>query len=94
MIRQLLTAAAASDRSFSIGAEGEIDYRGANVAKAMRALNDCDELDIVIYEHRNGNAYRCGSVYFVWNGTGVNDPDNICDAGGWANDWLDDNADY
>lgn len=94
MLKQIFLAAAASDRSFSIGVDGDIDYRGSNADEAMEALDACDELDVTFYEHRQGNAYRCGSIYFVRNETDVNDLGNVCDAGGWANDWLDDNADY
>ena len=94
MIKNLLAAAAASDRTFSIGAGDEIDYRGSSVQLGMEALEACDELDVTFYEHRLGKAYRCGAILYVRNMDDVNDLENICDAGGWANDWLDDNADY
>lgn len=94
MIKELLAAAAASDRTFAISADGEIDYRGSSVVKALDVLEDCDELDITFYEHRLGKAYRCGAILFVRNCDDVNDLENIADAGGWANDWLDDNIEY
>ena len=94
MIKSLLAAAVASDRTFAIGADGDIDYRGSSIALGMEAIEACDELDITFYEHRLGKAYRCGSVMFVRNCDDANELENIADAGGWANDWLDENADY
>ena len=94
MLKNLFAAATTQGLTYAIGADGEIDYEGASPRKAMEALEACDELDVTFYGERNGTRFRTGSIYFVRNADTVNDIDNICDAGGWANDWLDENEAY
>lgn len=93
-IKTMLQTAAASGLTFSVGADGEIDYKGSSVSKAMEALDACDELDLVIFEHRAGKDYRIGSAFYVRNEPSADDIDNIADAGGWINTWMDENVDY
>lgn len=93
-IRTMFHAAVAKGLTFSVGADGEIDYKGTSVTKAIEALDACDELDIVVYEHRNGNAYRIGSALYVRNEPSAADIENIADAGGWVNTWMDENCAY
>ncbi len=92
-LRSMFAAAAASGLTFTVGADGDVDYSGASPSKAMEALDACDELDVVFYGERAGKRFRTGAILFVRNESDVNDIDNICDAGGWANDWMDENCD-
>lgn len=92
-LRSMFTAAAAADLTFAIGVDGETDYQGSSVNKAMEALDACDELDVTFYGARSGVPFRVGSIWFVRNEDSVSDIGNVCDAGGWANDWMDENCD-
>jgi len=88
-VRKMLTAAVANTGySFMVGSEGEVDYKGTSVSKAIAILEDLEEGCVTILNERG---YRCGSALICPD---LDDDEMIADAGGWVNDWLDENVDY
>ena len=92
-LRSMFAAAAAADLTFTIGADGDVDYHGSSISKALEALDACDDCNVTFYGERAGKRFRVGSIWFVRNEDNVSDIGNVCDAGGWANDWMDENCD-
>jgi hypothetical protein len=88
-VRNMLAAAVAlPGYSFMVGSEGEVDYKGTSVRQGIAALEQLDEGYVTVLNERG---YRCGSAMIVPD---LDEDEMIADAGGWCNEWLDENIEY
>lgn len=91
MIRKMLTAATNANLRLRVSCDGEIDYQGSSVTKALEALNACDETMLHVQEERAGKWHSIGSALFIAE---LDKDEQIADAGGWCNNWLDENMEF
>ena len=86
MIKELLADAKAAGMSFHVSYEGETDYSGKDIDKALSALYACDEMELRLVK----DAQVAGWVLFI---PGLEDEEHIADCSGWACDWYNDRMD-
>lgn len=82
MIKELLTDAKASGLSFHVSYEGETDYSGKDIDKALTALYACDEIELRLV--KDGEVV--GWALFI---PGPEEEECIADCSGWPTDWWD-----
>ena len=85
LLNKLLTEAAERGLSFSCEGEGEIDYRGNDVRKALDAVEAVDEEEIYFMD----DDAMVGWALIV---PGLSDEEWIVDCSGFVGRWMDDNA--
>lgn len=85
-VRNMLKAAVAAGYTFQVGSEDEVDYQGTRVNRAMVILEDLEEAHVTVINERG---HRCGSAFIIPD---LGEDEMIADAGGWCNDWMDENT--
>lgn len=80
-VRKMLTDAVAQGYTLEAAYDGEIDYRGADVAQAEDAINACDEMSVTIRDAENKPV---GWALVV---NGLAEDERIADTSAWVDDW-------
>lgn len=87
-LRKLCTDAVTQGFTLVCVYDGEVDYRGANVDKAIEAMTACDEM--VLRVVRDGKSYGWALIV---NEAGQDPIEQIADtAGSWVSAWWDANV--
>lgn len=85
-VRRLCSDAVAAGHSLRCSYDGEVDYEGRDVAKAVEALRACDEMKLTILS----GSVPVGSALII---PGLEPDEEIADySGAWIDKWWEENV--